>query len=59
MKLTKGRKNMYAESKKRKFSQIDLLINELNSESETARKRSKIILKLAIEKLIREGAAAQ
>lgn len=50
---------MYAESKKKKFSEIDVLINDLNSNSKTARDKSRLILKMAIEKLIREGAAAR
>lgn len=50
---------MYPKNKKTNFSQIDTLINDLNSNSESVRNKSKTILKLAIEKLIKEGASAQ
>lgn len=50
---------MYTENKKSKFSEIDILINNLNSDSKTVQDKSRRILKLAIEKLIQEGANAQ
>ncbi len=50
---------MKARNQKSNYSQIDILINELNSDSESARNKSKTILKMAIEKMIKEGASAQ
>lgn len=46
---------MYSGKKKTKFSKIDTLINDLNSESEQRREESRSILKEAIERLIKES----